>query len=481
MRRTPVRAGLAVITSLTVLGLTGLGLAACSPAGPGTTAPSAVAPGLAAAVSSPHEDSVYPHAGDPGVDALHYALELTWEPSTGLLDGVEELTFRATADADEVRLDLGEALEPTDVRLDGEPVDVTHEGASLVVEGPVTADAQHVLSLAYAGRPVPVRAPAQRRDQTTIGLHVTPEGELWTMQEPYGAFTWYAVNDQPADKALYDITVHAPAPMTGVANGELLSRRTTDGVTTTRWRLDEPAAAYLTTLAVGAYDLTRDRHGEVPLTYWTPRDRPGLVARLDDTPELLGWVEERLGAYPFGTLGLVVVDSESAMETQTMVTLGDTDYATSPGTILHELVHQWYGDQVTPADWRDLWMNEGMATYLESLWHGERAACERCEVAAWRALDQGWRDEAGPPGDYDPRQFAAATVYYSAALMWDAFRDLVGDETFWRVTREWPAYAAAEHAGTADRETWVAWLERETGEELSDFFTAWLTSPTTPR
>ena len=69
------------------------------------------------------------------------------------------------------------------------------------------------------------------------------------MQEPYGAFTWYAVNDQPSDKALYDFTISTPAPWVGVANGELRSREEVDGDTVTAWHLDEPAASYLVTVA----------------------------------------------------------------------------------------------------------------------------------------------------------------------------------------------------------------------------------------
>ena len=66
-----------------------------------------------------------------------------------------------------------------------------------------------------------------------------------------------------------------------------------------------------------------------------------------------------------------MVDSVTGMETQTMLTLGDNDYVLSPAVILHELVHQWYGDRVTPRDWRDLWMSEGMTMYLQAIWEAE--------------------------------------------------------------------------------------------------------------
>src|SRR5688500_7862662 len=67
-------------------------------------------PALEAALSKPVEDPVYPRVGDPGVDALHYDLDLTWTPDSSTLEGVETLVFRATTDADRFQLDLGEPL-----------------------------------------------------------------------------------------------------------------------------------------------------------------------------------------------------------------------------------------------------------------------------------------------------------------------------------------------------------------------------------
>ncbi len=99
------------------------------------------------------------------------------------------------------------------------------------------------------------------------------------MQEPFGAFTWYPVNDQPADKALYDITVHVPAPWTGIANGRLVDLATTDDVTTTSWQLTEPASSYLLTLAVGDYvHSSNTTSSGLRVDYWTPR---GMVQGLE--------------------------------------------------------------------------------------------------------------------------------------------------------------------------------------------------------
>jgi aminopeptidase N len=299
------------------------------------------------------------------------------------------------------------------------------------------------------------------------------------MQEPYGAYSWYAVNDQPSDKALYSFTIRAPAPLVGVANGELVERRTTGGTTVTRWDLDQPASSYLVTLAVGNLEETRDESASgVPISYWTPRDDPSWKRPLRRTPDGLAWLEERLGPYPFPTLGILLVDSRSGMETQTMITLGRTAYATSPEVLVHEMAHQWYGDLVTPTDWRDVWLNEGMAQYLQAVYRCSRSG-ERLEVLMdlWAAQERGLRARAGPPGDYDPAAFGEGNVYYGPALMWHELRARIGERAFWGFVRAWPR---AHAGGNASREDLVAFVERRTGRELSAFFDAWLLGRTTP-
>jgi aminopeptidase N len=442
--------------------------------GPSSTA-GATTPGL----STPVEDRVYPDIGDPGVDALRYQLDVDWDPDTRRLDGTETLRLRATSDADHLQLDLSADLTVDTVTVDGAAAQFEHRGKDLVIAEDVTADRRYTLVITYGGTPQPAPAPSKRSDLDTVGWTTTPDGDVWTMQEPYGAYSWYAVNDQPSDKALYSFTITAPAPLVGVANGELVSRRTTAGETTTRWKLDEPAASYLVTIAIGDLVETKDRSGSgVPITYWTPRDKPGLVAKLRAAPAGLAWLEDRLGPFPFGSLGFLIVDSDSGMETQTMITLGDTTYATSPEVLVHEMAHQWYGDQVTPTDWRDVWMNEGMAMYLQGVWTAEAGGTTIESVMdQWARVEPRLRANYGPPADYDPDSFGAGNVYYGPALMWDELRQRLGDDEFWALVRDWPASHDNDNADYDDITTW--WSE-QTGQDLSGFFDDWLLGEKTP-
>jgi aminopeptidase N len=436
-------------------------------------------PALDVAVNEPVEDRVYPEVGDPGVDALHYQLDLAWTPGTETLDGVETLIFRATEDAEQFQLDFGNALSVSAVEVDGRKADHVEDGKDLVVEHPVTSDDRYTVRIRYSGSPRPAAAPTTRGDFNTVGWHVTESGETWTMQEPYGAYSWYAVNDHPSDKALYDFTISTPAPWVGVANGVLESREEVDGNTVTTWHLDEPAASYVVTAAVGHFRFARDRSDSgVPMTYWTPRGDVAARRAVRAAGRELDWVEERLGPYPFSSLGVVVVDSESGMETQTMITLGDTDYTLSPEVMVHEIVHQWWGNQVAPRDWRDVWMNEGMTMYLQAIWESEHYSVPLGSILReWAAFDQEARNQAGPPAAYDPVAFGEGNIYYLPALMWDQLRREIGDRMFWRLVGEWPQENDNGHGSYEEITDW--WSER-TGRDLTAFFDAWLLGEQSP-
>jgi aminopeptidase N len=433
-----------------------------------------------AALGTPREDTVYPEVGQPGVDALHYDLDLSWDAQTVTLTGRETLLFRATRTASQFQLDLAHQLTVSHVWVDGSAVTFGHLAKDLVVDAPVTAGDRHVLQLTYSGVPEPVVAPTDRSDFTTTGWTATDDGSVWTMQEPYGAYSWYAVEDHPSDKAFYDFTIDAPGTMVGIANGELRSRTHVAGRTVTHWLLPEPAASYLVTLAIGHYTETKDTgpHG-LPITYWTPTGRDDLLAGLRYTPKAVAYLESKVGRYPFPTLGMLLVPSQSAMETQSMVTLGIGDYTLSRDVIVHELAHQWYGDEVTPSDWSDLWMSEGMATYLaEVSWTSAHDHQSPASILTRYASVAGpMRTRYGAPAHYRPGTFGEGNAYYIPALMWDTIRQRVGDATFWRLAALWPR---AHRSSSRDRAAITAWWSRQSGQDLAPVFRRWLLGPAEP-
>ncbi|MGH3360557.1 MAG: M1 family metallopeptidase, partial [Nocardioidaceae bacterium] len=424
-----------------------------------------------------------PDNGEPYFDALHYDLVLDWSPSTAELTGTTTLTFRVTEDRDDVQLDFGEPLEVTSASLDDKRIDTTERGEDLVLDtGPIEAESQHTLTIAYAGTPEPVASSSSRPDMPTVGWTTESDGSVWTMQEPWGAYTWYPVNDHPSDKAYYTATVTAQDAMTPVFNGQLEGSERDGRSVTTAWTLDEPAASYLTTIAIGDYTPTEaEGPGGLPLTYWTRPDDDHLLPLLEESPRVLAWLEEQLGPYPFDSGGVVMVPSMSGMETQTLVTLGA---AVRPPTdeylavLAHEYAHQWLGDTVTPDNWKDLWLNEGLTMYIEALWGDhEGVRSYESQIREWAAVDEANRTTYGPPGEYEKGEFASVNVYLSGAVMLDRIRQEVGDDVFADALRSWPQ----DHRnGSVDRTDFIEHMSDATGTDLGPFVDEWLTSKTMP-
>lgn len=431
--------------------------------------------------STPVEDPYYPRTSNPEIDTLHYNLALAWDRT--ILTGRTTIAFRATEETNSVMLDMSTRLSVAEVALDGSAMAYIQVGDSLVIDViGVARNSRHTLTIDYSGVPKPVRAPSRRSDlDEGLGWTVDPTGDVYTFQEPYGAFTWYPVHDHPSDKALYDVQVTVPKGQVAVFNGQLVGQSTQrPGTTTWRWHTDEPMASYLTTIAIGPYRAYHETMPDgTPATYWLlPQDR-ALAPRLErEARTAFGWLEERLGPYPFDTFGIVIVDGASGMETQTMITLSRGALNERDAVVAHEIAHQWFGDAVTPDTWQGLWLSEGWAMYMQQWFEKDTGRYEYGGgMSRWRPLDNESRARSGPPGDYDPRTFADLNVYLGPAMMLDAIRERVGDSRFQALARSW----VADHEyGNVDRAEFVRWLNAKTGKDFRPLVHLWLDSPRTP-
>lgn len=440
-------------------------------------ATSSYGPGYSPAVAQ--SDSVYPDHGDPRIDVLSYDLNLSWQPANKTLQGVATLTLRAVQSSDSFTLDLSHRLTATAVQagvlpagaLTGVPFQA--DGDRLTVNQAIEAGKTYHLTVTYAGKPGPAKAPTSRVDMPYVGWHTTSKGGAWTMQEPYGAFTWYPVNDMPADKAMYSLRVDVPDTMVGVSNGAMTRSHVGNRVITS-FTNAHPMPSYLVTLAIGPYrKYTQAGPHGLPMTYWFPKGQSALLAPMKKLPGVMTWLERKLGPYPFDRVGVVVTPgSSSAMETPTMITLGRDNYRYGnrdvTETLMHELTHAWYGDTVTPTDWSDLWMNEGMTMFLES----QYSVAEGWKPwRHWRGLfyrnDAYWREIYGPPGSYDHTEFAQVNVYYCTARMFDKLRHQLGNKTFYSLVKAWPQ---SHLDSSTNRAAFISWVHRRTGKNLDAFF-----------
>ena len=210
-----------------------------------------------------------------------------------------------------------------------------------------------------------------------------------------------------------------------------------------------------------------------------------IDASLDQQPEIIGWESSLFGRYPFSAAGGIVdiAPIGFALETQTRPiysTAFFTDAQSGEDVVVHELAHQWFGDYLTIARWREIWLNEGFATYAEWLWsehEGRGTAQEIFDFYAnlIPAEDPFWSVVIGHPQSED--LLFDISVYYRGAMTLHALRTEVGDELFFRLLRTWVREQAGGHV-TIDE--FMRTAERVTRTQLDDLFETWLFTPSKP-
>ncbi|MFD4397478.1 M1 family metallopeptidase [Kitasatospora sp. NPDC058478] len=435
-------------------------------------------------------DPVFPSLGNSGYDALAYDLSFDYRAVTRTVDATAVITARPSRTLARLELDaLG--LTVRAVRVDGRPAGFAAHDEKLTITParPLHRGTTARLTVEYTADP--------RARLPHTGWVPTPDG-FAVAGQPDSAHTVFPCNDHPSDKARFSIAVTAPDGLLGVANGELAqTERLGDGRTTRRYASREPMATELVQVSVGNYTV-RERTGPhgLPLRDVVPTARAAeLEPALALTADQLTWAEQHLGPFPFETYGLLPADTDdpaafgfTGLETQTL-TLYKPNFLRQPESAIgshqmHELVHSWFGDSVSPASWADLWLNEGHADYYALVYRYERgwpdAWGHTTLVDRMRALyglgDQ-WRHDSGPVAAPSAAKLFDSQRYTGGALVLFALRERVGAEAFDRIER---TFLREHRYGTASTQDYLRTASEVSGQDLSGFLTDWLYGLRTP-
>jgi len=419
-------------------------------------------------------DPYFPDMGNGGYDALHYDLTLVVDPAAQKIEGVSLMQARATQALSSFHLDF-EQLTIEELLVDGLPAAYEHDEDELVVTParPLPAGAEFSVQVTYRGRPLP------SSDPDVLAGWFWTAGVGTAAAEPFGAQTWFPANDHPLDKATYRLQVTVPRPLVAASNGVLVELIQEDESITYVWQARDPMASYLVTVSIDEYEVYEtETSGGLPLVSFFPAgEGAAVVAAVGPTEAMIGYFEELFGPYPFETYGVIAVQGQlpgfAALETQTRSLFFDVPL--DEDILAHELAHQWFGDSVSLETWQDLWLKEGAATYAEFLWMERsegRAAVD--EVVARLHEEMARSARAGfytPPGEPSPDDLYSFAVYQGGAVVLHALRTRVGDAAFFRTLQIYTERYAYANASTADL---VSVAEEASGQELSDFFQAWL-------
>lgn len=418
-------------------------------------------------------DPYFPELGNGGYDVGSYRIDIEWLPEEGAIDAVTTIELTPTVALDTFNLDLV-GLDVSSVTVAGEPAPVSRSGRELTVDPEPVLAAGEPIEVVVAYRGVP-QALSLGSDVFGAGWQ-TDGREAYVVSEPAGAATWFPANDHPTDKALFTFEVTVPADQAAVANGVLVEERVEpDGRQTWVWQASDPMATYLASIVVG--DLLIERTTAptgLPLRdAYPPEHADPARALFARTGEMVATFEEWFGPYPFEVYGHVVVDEALgfALENQTLSLFG-VDLLGAGGAgervVAHELAHQWYGNAVSPASWRDIWLNEGFATYAEWIWLQEAYGQP---IASSAELAHAGADYGVAPGDPGNDELFQPTVYIRGGLALHALSVAMGDEAFRSLLREWPQRFHDSAASTDDLR---ALAEELSGQDLGPVFDAWV-------
>jgi aminopeptidase N len=443
----------------------------------GALAITAVAATPAAAQFSPGSaglgDPFFPFAGNGGYDVQHYFLDLDYVRTGNQMDATATITAKATEDLSSFNLDL-RGFNISNLDVDGVDAAFTRSGTHELTVTPasgIQAASEFVVRIDYEGQPQRVVDP----DGSSEGWVLTTDG-AHVVNEPQGSPGWYPANDNPRDKALYDIAITVPDGITAIGNGRLISETTSGSKTRWHWREDSPMAPYLTTATNGVF--------EMRVSEW--RDRPVYHAvdptlnqvaweRLAVEPQVLEFFSKLYGPYPFTSAG-GIVDNGFVFYALEVQTRSVYDRNVNPGTLVHEVAHQWFGNAVTLTTWDEIWLAEGFATWSEWIWDEEHGGPTAAET--FDATFESHEDWDRPPLDIGgPALMFTSPAYDRGAMTLQALREKIGDHDFRKLMRAWFRENEDGNVTTLD---FQALSERVSGQDLDEFFDVWLRVPERP-
>jgi len=418
------------------------------------------------------------HTGN--YDVIHQTLDLAADPTVLFISGTITTDYIAKEDISSIVFDLTPQLTVSNVTQNGNSLTfIQNSDNELVITlaGTQTAGTQATIAVTYSGVP-------PTNDASFVVNQHAGAPILWTLSEPYGAKDWWPCKQDLIDKIdSVDVYITAPSQYVSVSNGmEQSQTENEDGTKTTHFKHGFPIPAYLVAIAISNYGIYTQQAGTAPndfpvVNYLYPETQLQNQQNLALTLPIMDFYEQTFEAYPFHEekYGHAQCGFGGGMEHTTVSFMGGF----SRGLIAHELAHQWFGDKVTCGSWKDIWLNEGFATYLSGMvienFDGNDA------FRLWKAT--AINDIISLPDGHvyltdndtidSDRIFSSRLTYNKGAMVLHMLRKKLGDNTFFQGLKNYLADPALAY-NFAKTPQLKAHLEAASGLDLTEFFNDWV-------
>lgn len=417
-------------------------------------------------------------------DLLHQRIAIRFDvPHRAIIGAVTTKVAITLAPTDTVRLNAENLTidKATDAR--GKVLKFTQDTARVTVQlGRRAAVGDTVeFTLQYHG--VPER-----------GLYIVPRRNvIWSQGEATETRAWVPTYDAPNDKTTWEFLVTVDSNMKVLSNGHLVSVTPASGGSQNvwHWLQDKPASTYLYSVVAGPFTILHDQWRGIPVEYYTYADTVDAAWRtFGETPAMMEVYSQVLGVpYPWDKYNQSIIPDFTYGGMENVSATTQTDQAlhgasSEPGSSgrglnAHELAHQWFGDLTTTGGWAEIWLNEGITTYMESVqleksrgwdaaeegWYGQQQGAMQADLNQARPLVWGKYEGTDPI-----TLFFSGHVYPKGAQLAHQLRRLLGDSTFWLGMKRFLTDNANKPVTTSD---YAVAMERTCNCDLDWFFDQW--------
>lgn len=415
-------------------------------------------------------------------DFIYQRMEWHVDPAVRHISGKVTSYFKSKTELlDKIELDLVDSLNVDSVFIGNSKATFTHQDNKIIIPLTSVLPFHHIDSVSVFYQGIPPQSPSNfgSFETTSHGKEFTPV--LWTLSEPYGAMDWWPCKQSLADKIdSIDVIVTTPEQYKTASNGVLVSEYVSNKTRTMHWKHRFPIVTYLIAIAVTDYErysdylVTTNGDSIEILNYVYPEDLENARSKTPVTAEIMQLFTNLVGEYPFAAekYGHAQFGWRGGMEHQTMSFMGNFGF----GLIAHELAHQWFGNYITLGSWKDIWLNEGLATYLTGL------SYENIETEWWTVWKQVYSDRVKkePDGavfvsdttDVD-RLFSSRLSYAKGAYLLHMLRWVIGDDDFFQGMKNYFSDPMIAN-GFARSEDLISHFEQAADTSLTTFFNNWL-------
>jgi len=432
-------------------------------------------------------------------DVEFYDLNVRVDPAARSIAGWNAITYRVVGSGNEMQIDLQQPLVIDSIVQDGRSLAFRRDGNAFFATLPSAAQQGSVqtVTVYYHGTPTVAANPPwdggliferDARDRPWVA----------TANQGLGASVWWPNKDtQTAEPDSQRVTITVPHPMVNVSNGRLRSVVNTDSTATYEWFVQSPINNYNIAINAGSYthfgDVYQGEDGILTLDYW-PLDYNLDAARRQFAQAVptVACFEHWFGPYPWYQDGFKLIETPHlGMEHQSAVAYGN-GYANGyrgrdlSGTghgldfdfiIVHEVAHEWWGNNITTADVADRWAHEGFANYAESLY----VECQKNTVAGAeyvRGVREGIRNDRPIVGTYGVNSECSGDMYKKGGNMLHTIRQLVGDDARWSGVLRGLNHDFRHQTGTGEQVQ--RYIDERTDADLMPVFAQYLTTTMIP-